>query len=476
MRPNRARPTACGVYSGANAETASRVPALSFARRATAPRPPEPYDRSYMNPIRTAAAALLLAAWPVHAQDPVPVVTLQEALDAALRHDPQAVAADAAMQAARAQSLLNAGAWLPTLTLNSTYGNSSNQRFDQSTGTLVSQSYSMQVITGYELFDGGRRLAEGRSASAAVRAAEAGGVEQRFRILLEVKQVFFDAAAAAELLGAARQRQDRAERQAEFARTRLEIGTATRSDALRAELELGNAELAVVETERSLRSARQQLGRRMGVGGEVQPAAGSLPTTAPALPDAETLAARAEAGSPAARAAQARYAASRATRTAAYTAYAPSLRATFGYDWVAPEFPPRDRDWSLRLTASLPLFNGFQREAAVTRARATAQVAEARARDARINVRVTPRTRRRELSSAERRVEISQRAVELAREDLRVQEERYQIGNATILDLQTSQVALAEAEVAAVRARQALGTAVGRLEAVLGMNLEDLDI
>jgi outer membrane protein len=426
-----------------------------------------------MNLIRTAAAALLLAAWPAHAQDAVPVVTLQEALDAALRHDPQAVAADAAMQAARAQSLLNAGAWLPTLTLNSTYGNSSNQRFDQNSGTLVSQSYAMQVTTGYELFDGGRRLAEGRSASATVRAAEASGVEQRFRILLEVKQVFFDAAAAAELLGAARQRQDRAERQADFARTRLEIGTATRSDALRAELELGNAELAVVEAERSLRSARQQLGRRMGIGGEVQPAAGALPTTAPALPDAETLAARAEAGSPAARAAQARYAASRATRAAAYTAYAPSLRATFGYDWVAPEFPPRDRDWSLRLIASLPVLNGFQREANVARARANEQVALAQARDAVLAARAQAADAALDVAATERRVQISRRAVELAQEDLRVQEERYRLGNATILDLQASQVALVEAEAGWIGARRALGVAVARLEAVLGETIDD---
>jgi outer membrane protein len=96
--------------------------------------------------------------------------------------------------------------------------------------------------------------------------------------------------------------------------------------------------------------------------------------------------------------------------------------------------------------------------------------------DAQIGVRVTTEDAARELSSAQRRVEIAQRAVELAREDLRVQEERYQIGNATILDLQTSQVALAEAEVASVRARQALGTSVGRLEAVLGTSLADLEL
>jgi outer membrane protein len=61
----------------------------------------------------------------------------------------------------------------------------------------------------------------------------------------------------------------------------------------------------------------------------------------------------------------------------------------------------------------------------------------------------------------------------LAREDLRVQEERYTLGVATILDLQTSQVNLSDAEVNAVRARQALGTAIARLEAILGQRLRE---
>jgi outer membrane protein len=79
-----------------------------------------------------------------------------------------------------------------------------------------------------------------------------------------------------------------------------------------------------------------------------------------------------------------------------------------------------------------------------------------------------------EIASAQRRVAIADRAVLLAREDLRVQEERYTIGVATILDLQTSQLNLSEAEVSAVRARQTLGTATARLEAILGQGLGEL--
>ena len=77
-----------------------------------------------------------------------------------------------------------------------------------------------------------------------------------------------------------------------------------------------------------------------------------------------------------------------------------------------------------------------------------------------------------EIASASRRAEIADRAVQLAQEDLRVIEERYGLGHATIIELQTSQVALADAEVAAVRSRQTLGTAVAQLEAVLGRTIQ----
>src|SRR5690606_40010130 len=91
------------------------------------------------------------------------------------------------------------------------------------------------------------------------------------------------------------------------------------------------------------------------------------------------------------------------------------------------------------------------------------RIAEARSSDAANAARVAVESATAEIASAERRVSIADRSVQLAREDLRVQEERYEIGVATILELQTSQVALSDAEIAAVRARQALGPAAGQL-------------
>ena len=420
------------------------------------------------------AGASLVFAGRAVAQEGVRIVTLEEAIAGALQYDPNAVAAEAAVTRAEADLLQIRGAWLPSVTFNTGYGNSSNERFDQASGRLISESYTAQTAASYEIFSGGRWLSQQRSVRADVVASSAEQVAQRFRTILSTKERYFAAAAAAELVGAAEQRLERARQQLEFAEMRLEVGTATRSDLLRAELEVGNAELAVLDAESGLRSARLQLARQIGVDDQVQPVADALPVRAPGIPDVEALAARAEASSPAVIAANASAIARQADVRAGYSNYLPTLRASGGYDWFAFDWPPSQRSWSLRLTASLPVFNNFQREATNTRARAAARVAESRARDAQLAARVSAEDAGRELTNAQRRVEIAQRAVELAQEDLRVQEERYQIGNATILDLQASQVALADSEVAWVRARQALGVSTARLEAVLGSTIDDL--
>jgi outer membrane protein len=423
-------------------------------------------SNSMLRAVAVALCVLPAAAFPLASQ--APTVTLEEAIHLSLQRDPAAVAAEAAVDMAAAGRMQARGSLLPTISAQSFYTNSSNQRFDQATGQLVSQSYNAQLTGGYDVFTGGRRLAELRVAGAELAAAEASSRAQQFTTMLQTTRVFYDAAASGEVLSAATQRLQRARQQLDFAETRLELGTATTSDVLRAELEVANAELAVLEAETSLRNSQLELGRRIGYEGEVSPEAEALPAQAPPLPPTGEMVSRALRVAPGVVSAEASLRSRRAARLATFSAFVPSVRMTGGYDWTSFDWPPESRSWNLRVTASIPVFNGLVREATIQRAAASERVAQARARDAQHQVRVAVEAAAREIETAERRVAISERSVGLAQEDLRVQEERYQIGAANILELQASQVALADAEVAAVRARQALGMAVAQLEAVLG--------
>jgi outer membrane protein TolC len=416
---------------------------------------------------------MLMTPLALVAQDGPRELTLDQVVRLAVERDPITIAAEAAITNARADVLQARGSWLPSVNLNSSYANSSNQRFDQSTGRLVSESYTAQLQGGYDLFTSGRRLLNQRSANAALDAADAQYASQRFATILRATEVFYAAAAASDILSATEQRLQRARDQLTAAQTRLELGTATQSDVLRAELEVGNAEAALLDAQSALRNASLQLGRQVGMEGQVQPARAALPDKAPALPPLETLIAQATSSSPSVVSASAALRSRRAERLSTYTPYLPTVRLTGGYDWFSFEWPPTQQSWSMRLTASLPIFNNFSREASIQRASAQERLAEARARDAEIAARVAVESAASDIASAERRVAIADRAIVLAREDLRVQEERYAMGVATILDLQTSQVALSDAEVNTVRARQTLGTTIAQLEAILGQQLRE---
>ena len=190
--------------------------------------------------------------------------------------------------------------------------------------------------------------------------------------------------------------------------------------------------------------------------------------------DEEEVLRLAEQESPAVRAAQASAGAAAAAYRASRTAYLPSLRLSSGYSWAnqAASFGGGSTSWSLSMSASVPIFNGFQREATITRAEESQRVAQLQADDARLAARQEADAALRALATASSAIEIADEAVALAKEDLRVVRERYRVGVATVLDVVTSQIALDQVRrVNLVSARYDFVMAKAELEAILGREL-----
>jgi len=161
----------------------------------------------------------------------------------------------------------------------------------------------------------------------------------------------------------------------------------------------------------------------------------------------------------------------------AWTDYLPSLNATYSRTGSGsgddPEFVGSDFGYTgqLRFSASLPVFDQFQRELRVTQAKVERENANASLRDARLGALETFTTQLGAFHSAQERV-ISQTAtVEAAEEDLRVQQQRYAVGASTLLDVLTSQTQLNQARSDLIRARYDQRVAKAQLEALVGREL-----
>lgn len=424
-------------------------------------------------------AFLVLGPVGAAGQDPapeVPVLTLDEAVARALVRSPALAQGESAVQAVEQTLRTNLGAYLPSLSASSSTSRGSSSRFDPNLNRNVtgnSESYSMSLSTGVDLFTGFRRGAEMERSRADLLAAESRLEDQRFQVTLQTSTQYFQALRQEDLLETARARLARAEESLEYTRRRAQVGTGTRSDTLRARLEVQGARQAVLTAESSLRGARLNLGRLVGIQGPVMAVRPDGLEPSPLPLGEEEMLALAEDSSPAVRASRAATASAQAAVRSSRSAYLPSLRTSGSYSWNNSEaaWETGRTAWNASLSLSYPIFNGFSRESNVERSQNSARVARVQEEDARLQARVEVDNALRALETAERAIELAEETILVAEEDLRVVQLRYEVGAATILDVITSQVSLDQAQVDRVTARYDYAVARAQLAALLGIEL-----
>ena len=429
------------------------------------------------------AAALILPSLAVGQRaDSIRIVTLTEALGMATRVSPSLAAGRANVAAARATRLMVTGEYLPSLSAASSAGRGTTVQGANAVtnGVPVPSSvralddlYGSGISAAVPVFTGGRRGAERRSADAAQTAADANLTAAQYDVRLATKNAYYNVLRDAELVDVASAQLAAGERAMRDAESRLRAGTTTRSDVLRARVAVASARDALATAMTARTAARYTLARLAG---------SDVPLDAAPVPDDESLTlplsrdsvlAIAHAGAPASRAAIASAQSADAAITAARAQYLPTVLASGGYGWLEQRSVSNRPvgGWTLQMGISYPLFNGFQREAAVSRAEAGALAAHSAAADTERGVRADAVKAFDDATVAAQRIGFARDAVDAAREDLRVQEARYRAGASTFLDEVTSQLNLAEAARSLVQARFDYEIARATLERVLGREL-----
>jgi outer membrane protein len=429
---------------------------------------------------------LLLALAPVAlgAQSPAETlrqISLDEAVELAQRNAPVAVQARGQIRTSQSAVRAAYGSFLPSVNL--TMGQSQQSATQQRVidGQVVQAgggwTYSTGLASNVNLFDGGRRFQDLSRARAEVGSAEANEVAQQYRIALDVKVQYYNILAAHESEAAARAQLEQAEQQLRAASARVRAGAATMSDSLRSVIQVGNARLAMLTAQNNVRVASAALTRLIGASdGVTARTSDTLDLTVAPVDSASLLVMAAE--GPAVEQSEAQLAAARAGVRASRAPYLPSVDLRFNRSGTGANWGYGFGDGSLRQTNTwsvnfaYPLFNNFQREDAVVRAQVARDNAEALLRDSRLLARQNVLQQLGSLRTAEARIAIQMISVEAAEEDLRVQQQRYQLGASTLLDLLTSQTALDNARSALIQARLDYRIARAQIEATIGRDLQ----
>lgn len=407
------------------------------------------------------------------APDTIPQVTLSQALEAAAQVDPDYVAA---LRRVGDAAWVRRGAWsaflLPSVNFQWSLSKFDPESFNIGTNEVTDRLSQFSIAASYDVFRGGAKFHDMSRASAAVDGAGAGELAARYQTALATEAAYYDVIAQRQLLGVVEGRVRRAREQLEVARARVLSGAAVQTDSLQLLLELTRAEVDELRQNSALTVARLELGRRVGRSGAVD-AAPLDPAPLPPLPlTREQIVEEALDSSPSLLVARSQQRLTDAAFKAERASYLPTV-SVFG-QWSGFDenlIPDATKRTTVGIGISYPLFDGAARELRVFRASTERRVADAAAADAeRTTIRDVTEAYE-AYTTARASTELAERGVVVARENLRVQSERYRAGATTIIDLITAQVDVTEAEADLVQARQATRLALAGVEAILGRRL-----
>src|SRR5919204_6845296 len=126
--------------------------------------------------------------------DSAPRITLEEALRRSARYDPTYVAAEGVVgNAAWARRAAWSAMFVPSLSVQSDASKYSTPTFNLGTGSLQDVSVSARVDARYDLFTGGRKLAELSRPPAELARAEAAELEARYDVALRTERDYYQA-------------------------------------------------------------------------------------------------------------------------------------------------------------------------------------------------------------------------------------------------------------------------------------------
>ena len=407
--------------------------------------------------MRTLVVPVLLASLQVtpslaQSGETAPAVrlTLEEALASARETSARLASLSATTRAASDGVRLARAARLPEIELQAAYSRNSNvpelilATPGASPRTIfpnLPDNWRARVGATLPLYTGGRIQNEVAAGEASERAASFDRVAAVRDLELETHVAYVNVLLARETARVLLEGVAAYDAHHKDAKSRHDLGLIANHEVLAVSVERERSEFGRVQADNLARIAEATLARLVGL-----PPGTSLALEpawsegTPALESAEEMARRAAAERPEIDALRARVRSIEASAASARAATRPQALLQAGYDYANPN--PKilpltgawNDTWSIGINVNWKLLDGGKADAVAARAEAQAESLRAQLADLESRIRLEVVTRRLELDSAIAGKTVAARAVEAAREAVRVAQDRYREGVLTSSD------------------------------------------
>ncbi len=394
------------------------------------------------------------------------VLSLDRALEIARANHPTIALASQNLAAATAQlKQVRAGYW-PALDGSLGYSkgtaNSEIERGNTDLDTRYSAGLDMDLL----VYDFGKTPAQVRQAMASLMAATEELRAAQNNVSYNLRSAYYSLGKAQELRQVAEEAVRQFQAHLDQVRAFAEVGRRIRYDVTKAEVDLGNAELALIDARNEVMVARATLNRSLGLAEDPGFAIAGVPA-----PDADTnlddLMARARQRHPELRALEARERAASAAVSEAIADLYPDLRLSAQLSFAGTAFP---LVWnaSAALRSAWRIFSAGRQTGRIeeTLARLRAARALYATREQQVYLDLSKAVS--QLQSARQRLVLTALIARQARESLELINGRYRVGNASAVEVTDAEVALTRARADEVKARCDCLIAVAQINNAIG--------
>ncbi len=397
-------------------------------------------------------------------------LSLEQCVQIALRHNPQIAVSQGTLESSEAQETLTRSVLFPQISgsagVTRTGGTSVFGSF------VVSRSFNVYTA-GFQanqmVFDFGRtysRIAESADLAHASRQ-DLRGTEQN--VIVNTYTAYYNYLAAQRVREVDTETVVEAEEHLRQAQGFFKAGTAPQYDVVDAEVTVANANVSLIQADNNIKIARIQMENVLGVPLPKNFALKDILGVSHAPISMEDAIQTAIKSRPELLSSMAQVQAGKAGLTAAWTANLPSINLSGGYNWRGFDIAPLYSGWSLGLTVSLPIFEGFALDAGIDQAKANLKIAKASNNLAMQSLYLTVQQDEYSLEEAAQKIQAAKKLVQQAAEALRLAVGEYNSGTGSELQVTDAQVSLANARITYIQSLYDYNVGYAQLERDMGV-------
>jgi len=394
-------------------------------------------------------------------------LTLDDSIALALQNNPSIKMAAADKDKADWGIKENEAGKLPTLSL----ANSDN-RSSGTAGTSSSDSFSTSLRLNVPLYTGGRTEGLIDQAKSNANIATVGVAKVKEQVKLDTTTAYFSVLQNNKLVEVNQQTVDNLSEHLKNVQAQFQVGTIAKSDVLRSEVELANAQQNLTKAKNAYDVSVATFNNIIGLPLDSQNTMKDNLAYVNYDMSLEDSIQMADEKRPEILQSQETINAAKAGIKIADSGKLPTVTASGAQGWSGSKFPGDNNNWSVGVSANWDVFDAGVTNAKIKEAKANMDKVSEGDKQTRTGIELEVRQAYLSMKEAEARIETSKVAVDKASEDLKASQAKYYAGVGTNLDVIDAQVALTQAETNTTQALYDYNVNKAKLQKAIGAGVE----